>query len=116
MSLPTGVVRRPPVLSPNPAAFGGLVRLALRLFLVTLPFLVLVAGQVSGTNWAYDIQKKREKIASEKRSQQLLRAELAALRCPDRLRNEAERLGLMAAPLSNPPRSLVQLRVPEDSP
>lgn len=116
MSLPSGVVRRPPVLSPNPAVFGGLMRLALRLFLVMLPFLVLVAVQVSGTNWGYEVQRKRAEIAREKRAQQLLRAELAALRSPDRLREEADRLGLMPAPLSNPPRSLVRLRTGEDSP
>ena len=116
MSLPTGVVRRPPVVSPNPAAFGGLIRLALRLFVVMLPFLLQVAMQIPGTNCGYEVQQLRSDIAREKRSQQLLRAEIAALRAPDRLRDEAERLGLVPAPLSDPPRNLVQLKTQGERP
>ncbi|GAB4375054.1 MAG: hypothetical protein Kow0062_13720 [Acidobacteriota bacterium] len=103
MSLPRGVVSHPPVVSGHPAAFGGVLRLALRVALVLCPLIAQVAGQVPGRAWQYEARRVEARIREEQEAQRLLRARLAALTDPKRLRREARRLGLSAPPADAPP-------------
>ena len=95
MSLPRGIVSHPPVVSGHPAAMGGLLRLALRAAFVLLPLIIQVAGQVPGRAWQYECRRAEAGIRQERETQRLLRARLATLTDPGRLRKEARRLGLV---------------------
>ncbi len=95
VSLPRGIVSHPPVVSGHPAAMGGLLRLALRAAFVLLPLIAQVAGQVPGRAWQYECRRVEAEIRHEQEAQRLLRARLATLTDPGRLRREARRLGLI---------------------
>jgi hypothetical protein len=95
MSLPAGVISRPPMSSAHSAAGGRLLRQALLSLALALPFLVQVSGQVYGRARQYECRELEVAIQRERDEQQRLRAERAALRSPARLAREAERLGLV---------------------
>lgn len=97
MSLPSGVVSRPPMVSGHPATFGSIARLSAKVAFLLLPFIAHVAAQVPGRAWQYDARESERAILEEKEHQRQLREEMARLTAPDRLRAEAERLGLVPA-------------------
>lgn len=103
MSLPAGIINRPAMVAPHPVAVGKVFHGAFKIGVLLLPLLLSVAAQVPGLA----LRRSSAQIESEIASQALLRrqllAEREALLSPDRLRHEAERLGLVApAPNQRP--------------
>ncbi|HHN75451.1 MAG TPA: hypothetical protein ENK10_09510 [Acidobacteria bacterium] len=96
MSLPAGVINRPPLAAPHPVVLGRLARVATITLLVAAPLITQVVLQARGVRCRYetiDLERRLEQLQLERRSLIARRAELLA---PDRLRREARRLGLVA--------------------
>lgn len=106
MSLPAGVVSRPPMVAGHPATFGHIASRTAKLAFVLLPFIVHVAAQVPGRVWQYDTRGFERAILEEREKQRLLREEIARLTDPERLREEAVRLGLEPSRGDSLPRQL----------
>ncbi|MDQ7007631.1 MAG: hypothetical protein Q9Q40_10390 [Acidobacteriota bacterium] len=95
MSLPAGVINRPPLAAPHPVVLGRLARIALVTLLLAAPLITQVALQTRGVRCRYetiDLERRLEQLHLERRSLIARRAELLD---PARLRREARRLGLV---------------------
>ncbi|GEM_PF-2570830 len=106
MSLPPGVLNRPVAAAPDPAAVGGVVRLAVAALLVVLPWIFYTAIFVPGLDYRYESSKLEKAIIEARQERRQLLAEEAVLLDPRRLRKEAKRLGLVPSPPDAPPRYL----------
>lgn len=98
MSLPRGIRNQPAVVESHPKVVVALIGWIVRGLILLLPLLVLVAAQVPGTALRYECTELQEEITRAGLERRRLLAEKAALLSPERLRTEAERLGL-AAPM-----------------
>lgn len=96
MSLPSGVMNRPPVVATHPAAVGRIVRVAGGCFVILLPLLFHVLLQVPGTARRYECVDFQRQINEARATRRKLLAERARLLAPERLRQEAERLNLIS--------------------
>lgn len=96
MSLPRGVQNRPAVVESHPKVVVDLLGWMARAFVLVMPLLVLVASWVPGTALRYECTELHEAIARTELERRHLFAERARLLEPERLRAEAERLGLSA--------------------
>ncbi|RMG46859.1 MAG: hypothetical protein D6718_04840 [Acidobacteria bacterium] len=98
MSLPAGVVNRPPAAASPPVVVAGLARIVLALLGLLLPLLLQAAAQVPGLVWQKDAARLEERLARLREERRRYAAERASLLRAERLRREAERLGLGPAP------------------
>lgn len=95
MSLPSGVLNRPPVVATHPAAVGRVFRVAGGCFVILLPLLFHVLLQVPGTARRYECVDFQRQINEARAARRTLLAERARLLAPERLREQARRLGLV---------------------
>ncbi|MEN6527264.1 MAG: hypothetical protein ABFD84_06255 [Candidatus Polarisedimenticolia bacterium] len=93
MSLPAGVVNRS-LVSAHPRVVGRLLTTTLTCLFAVLPLLVFVVVQVSNVKTRYEISQLERKIVDARFERRRLLADKARLTAPERLRAEAERLGL----------------------
>ncbi len=93
MSLPPGVVNRAHVTT-HPRVVGGVLRVFLVAFVALAPLLVFVVAQVHGTRSRYECGRLEKQIGEARRERKELVAKKEQLLSPERLRAEAERLGL----------------------
>ena len=96
MSLPRGVQNRPAVAESHPKVVVDLLGWMARAFVLVMPLLVLVAFWVPGTALRYECTQLLDEISRTELERRRLYAERATLLEPERLRVEAERLGLSA--------------------
>jgi len=96
MSLPRGVQNRPAVAESHPQVVVDLLGWMARAFVLVMPLLVLVASWVPGTALRYECTQLLDEINRTELERRGLYAERAKLLEPERLRIEAERLGLSA--------------------
>jgi hypothetical protein len=96
VSLPRGVQNRPAVVESHPQVVVDLLGWMARAFVLVMPLLVLVASWVPGTALRYECTQLHEQISQTELERRRLYAERARLLEPERLRVEAERLGLSA--------------------
>jgi hypothetical protein len=96
MSLPRGVQNRPAVAESHPKVVVDLLGWMARAFVLVMPLLVLVASWVPGTALRYECTQLLDDIHRTELERRGLYAEKAKLLETDRLRIEAERLGLSA--------------------
>jgi hypothetical protein len=101
MSLPTGVSNRPPMNAPHPAVLVRVLRVMAVMAFLIAPFLIATALQVKGLSWRYDRSRLTEQLARERQHRRHLVAEHARLTAPDRLREQATRLGLVPSRLGD---------------
>ena len=101
MSLPSGVSNRPPMKAPHPAALGRVLRVMGVMAFLIAPFLIAAALQVKGVSWRYERSQLTEQLARERQHRRHLLAEKARLTTPDRLREQAARLGLVPSRLGD---------------
>ncbi len=95
MSLPAGILNRPPVVAPRPAVVARVLAFAGWLGFLLLPVLLLVALQVPAVVARWRMTRLDGELAREGRRTLLLEAERARLLDPRRLRREGRRLGLV---------------------
>lgn len=101
MSLPSGISNRPPMKAPHPAALGRVLRVMGVMGFLVAPFLITAALQVKGVSWRYERSQLTEQLARERQHRRHLVAEHARLTAPDRLREQAARLGLVPSRLGD---------------
>ncbi len=102
MSLPIGITNRAMVTT-SPRVLGRVLRLTLLALFIVLPLLVYVGAQVPGIRVRYECSQIEDAIVAAKLERRTLTTERERLLAPDRLRGEAERLGLVPADLVERP-------------
>ena len=95
MTLPEGLTNRAPMETPHPAVLGRVLRTVAVMAFLIAPFLIAAALQVKGLSWRYEVAQLTEQLAKERWHRRHLLAERARLTSPERLRQEAVRLGLV---------------------
>lgn len=95
MSLPSGVLNEPTMPTPHPVVLGRVARVALLVCWAVLPIIVHAALQAPGVAWQYECTELEQGISESQRELRALQAQRARLMSPDRLREQAEKLGLV---------------------
>ncbi len=106
MSLPAGVLNRPPLATPRPAVLARVLAFAGWMGFLLLPVLLLVALQVPAVVARWRITRLDRELTRETHRTLLLEAERARLLDPRRLREEGRRLGLLPPDPGSIPRRL----------
>ena len=94
MSLPSGVINRPPLAAPHPVVFRQILRFAFWVTLVVAPLMLQVSAQVYGVRCRYSCSEFESELSRLQREKQTLLAERERLLAPSRLEKQARRLGL----------------------
>lgn len=94
MSLPSGVINRPPLAAPHPVVFRHILRFAFWVALVIAPLMLQVSAQVYGVRCRYSCSELERELSQLQRDRQTLLAERERLLAPTRLIRQARRLGL----------------------
>jgi hypothetical protein len=115
MSLPSGVINRP-LVTTSPRVVGRVFVLTLVSLFVLLPLLVYIGAQVPGIKMRYECSRIEQKILDVRLERRRLLEERAKLVAPDRLRREAERLGLVPPELAERPGAPIPRRAPKPEP
>lgn len=100
--LPAGVVNRPFVTT-HPRVLRRVLGLILLCLFVVSPLLVYLTCQIDGIKTRRECADIERRIVEQRDVRRLLLAEQARLLAPERLRVEAERLGLVPPPLTQRP-------------
>lgn len=113
MSLPVGILNRPPMVAPHPRVVGRVFQRFARILILAFPLLLHVSGQVTGVSWRRECAQLENAIAQEKLTRRTLMAQRDQLLAPERLRSEAQRLALLAPGPAQRPVVLQPLQLAE---
>ena len=94
MTLPAGVLNRPPLATPRPVVMVRVAAIAGRLGFLLLPLVLLVALQAPAVFTRWRLTRLDRDLTAARAKTFLLEAERARLLDPRRLSREGRRLGL----------------------